>query len=67
MKNLLHYIENNPGCNSLQARRSAVNYSCGWSNSYSDAVLTRLRQRGLVRVEQHGNKLALYANTKVEY
>jgi len=59
-ESLLAYIAANPGCSSLSARKAAVTYSRGWSNQHSDAVLRRLRDRGLVRAEANGNRLALY-------
>ena len=60
MASLLAYIAKHPGCSSLEARRNAVHYSRGWSNQHSDAVMSRLRRAGLVRVENRGNRLALY-------
>lgn len=60
-QSLLSYIAANPGCSSLEARRAAVTYRRGWSNQHSDAVLSRLRNAGLVRAEDRGNRLALYA------
>ena len=60
MQRLLDYVAAHPGCSSLEARSNAIVYRRGWSNIYSDAVLNRCRQKNLIRVEQNGNRLALF-------